>query len=83
MPEVIGLGTDGANRAITDAGLKFEVRFQDVLPGSAQVNKVIAQSVTANTQVSKGSTVVVTIGRVLAVTTTTATPGATTTTLRP
>ena len=83
VPEVIGLGTDGANRAITDAGLKFEVRFQDVLAGSAQVNKVIAQSVTANTQVTKGSTVIVTIGRVLAVTTTTTTPGATTTTSRP
>ena len=54
-----------------------------MLAGSAQVNKVIAQSVTANTQVTKGSTVIVTIGRVLAVTTTTTTPGATTTTSRP
>ena len=89
VPDVIGLGTDGANRAITDAGLKFEVKFQDVAAGSTQANKVISQSVIANTQVTKGSTVIVIIGRVPVVTTTTAvattttTPGATTTTSRP
>lgn len=89
VPEVIGLGTDAANRTITDAGLKFEVKFQDVPAGSTQANKVTAQSVIANTQVTKGSTVVVTIGRAPVVTTTTGgattttTPSATTTTSRP
>jgi beta-lactam-binding protein with PASTA domain/predicted Ser/Thr protein kinase len=78
VPDVLGLGSDAANRAITDAGLRFDPRFVDVPPGDSRANKVIGQLVAANTQVPKNSLVTVTIGRLVTVTTTTA--GSTTTT---
>ena len=78
VPDVIGLAADSANRAITDAGLRTEVKFTDVALGSPSNGRVISQSPLAPTQVNKGTVVTITVGRAPA-TTTTSPPGTTTT----
>lgn len=80
VPDVVGLAADSANRTVTDAGLKIEVRFQEVPAGDPRIGRVIAQTPPPATQVVKGSTVTVTVGRGTAVTTTTAGSGTSTTT---
>ena len=80
VPDVIGLAADSANRAITEAGLRTEVKFTDVALGSPSNGRVISQSPLAPTQVNKGTVVTITVGRAPATTTTTTTSPATTTT---
>ena len=70
VPDVVGLAADSANKAISEAGLKIEVKFQDVAAGNPSNGRVIAQSPPGQTQVNKGTTVTVTVGRAIAVTTT-------------
>ena len=82
VPDVIGLAADSANRAITEAGLKTEVKFTDVALGSPSNGRVISQSPLAPTQVNKGTVVTITVGRAPA-TTTTSPPGTTTTNASP
>ena len=78
VPDVIGLAADSANRAITEAGLRTEVKFTDVALGSPSNGRVISQSPLAPTQVNKGTVVTITVGRAPATTTTTS-PATTTT----
>lgn len=79
VPDVIGLAADSANRAITEAGLRTEVKFTDVALGSPSNGRVISQSPLAPTQVNKGTVVTITVGRAPATTTTTTSPATTTT----
>ena len=77
VPDVGGLTLDAAKQAIEAAGLKIDVKFQEFAAGNPNIGRVIGQNPPKEVQITKGTTVVVTVGR-LASTTTTSTGGPTT-----
>jgi eukaryotic-like serine/threonine-protein kinase len=74
VPAVEGLTESVARDTLQQAGLLQRVVYQDVPSGSDQSGRVIAQSIPPTTEVPKGSTVVITVGKPLAPTTTTTEP---------
>ena len=62
-----------ATTQLTAKGLLVTVDFTTLSPDDANVGKVITQSQVAGTQVRKGSTIRLTVGKAVATTTTTTT----------
>jgi serine/threonine-protein kinase len=79
VPDVGGVLANTADQTITQAGLVTDPRFQDLPAGSSNIGRVISQNPPGNTQVRKGSTVIITVGRAASSPTTTAGSGPTTT----
>ena len=70
VPVVEGLTQGEATNRLRADGFNVETRFQDVPPGSSNDGVVISQDPAAATQLDRGSTVTITVGRsVIAVTT--------------
>ncbi|MGZ4137435.1 MAG: transglycosylase domain-containing protein [Actinomycetota bacterium] len=74
VPHVVGMKQDAAVKALEDAGLVAKVKLVDVGTKQEQ-GVVIAQDPVASTQVDRGSTVVVQVGRAPAPATTAPAPG--------
>jgi eukaryotic-like serine/threonine-protein kinase len=74
VPHVVGMKQDAAVKALEDAGLVAKVKLVDVGTKQEQ-GVVIAQDPVASTQVDRGSTVVVQVGRSPAQATTAPAPG--------
>jgi serine/threonine-protein kinase len=66
VPNVEGQTESAARDTLQQAGLLQRVVYQDVPFGSPQSGRVIAQSIPPDTEVPRGSTVVITVGRELA-----------------
>jgi serine/threonine-protein kinase len=73
VPNVEGLTESAARDTLQQAGLLQRVVYQDVPTDSGQAGRVIAQSIPPSTEVPKGSTVVITVGKPLPPATTTTT----------
>ena len=70
VPVVEGLTQGEATNRLRADGFNVETQFQDVPPGSANDGVVISQDPAAATQLDRGSTVTITVGRsTIAVTT--------------
>jgi serine/threonine-protein kinase len=80
MPNVVGLTQDAASSQLTSKGLLVQVDTTNLPPDDPNVGKVITQSQPVGTQVRKGTTIRLTVGKAIATTTTTT---ASTTTTRP
>lgn len=79
VPPVIGLTERQARPLLTSQGLIVRVEYVDVSPESGDDKRVLDQTPAAGTDVPVGSEVVIQVGRAVAPTTSTTTPGATTT----
>ena len=76
---VEGLTAGQATNSLRSAGLEVVIQFQEVTPGSPDDGRVIDQDLDPGSQVPRGTTVTLTVGRSLVVATTTIPPTTTTT----
>lgn len=82
VPDLVGFTRASAARIAAELGLEVAVRTEAVLPRDRRAGRVISQTPVANSPISPGGTVTITVGAVPTTTTTTtpSSPSSTTTT---
>ena len=65
VPDVVGQSEADAKSLLNDAGLVWEVRYQNVPAGDENDGLVISQSLQPDTHVNPGSKVMLIVGRAL------------------
>jgi serine/threonine-protein kinase len=81
VPDLVGFTQASATRVASEFDLVVRVRTEAVTAGDRRAGRVISQSPVANSPISSGETVTITVGAVPApTTTTTTTPSRSTTT---
>ena len=83
VPDLVGFTRASATSIASKLGLTVSVRTETVPAGDRRSGRVISQTPVANSPISPGGAVTITVGAVPAPTTTTTTPGASTTTTAP
>jgi eukaryotic-like serine/threonine-protein kinase len=83
VPAVVGRTQAQATNTLTEQGLVPNVVFVDVAAGSPDDGRVVAQSLTAGSQVNPGTPITITVGRAVAPVTTLPPPPPPTTTTTP